>query len=63
MQSVYTLSDGSSLHITDKLWLTPDKQSIQGKGLQPNLRVPVATGQTDPQLRAAERYLAQRIRY
>jgi carboxyl-terminal processing protease len=58
MQSVYSLADGSSLHITDKLWLTPKKRSIQGKGLQPDLAIPaVRTTTKDPQLDAAERYL------
>ena|SRR5579884_1003919 len=61
MQSVYTLPDGSSLHITDKLWLTPRKQSIQGTGLTPN-KVVVAAGSSggDVQLHAAEHYLLQR---
>ncbi len=59
MQSVYTLSDGSSLHITDKLWLTPSKQSIQGRGLTPDVDVPSSTSPGgDPQLRAAADYLA-----
>jgi carboxyl-terminal processing protease len=59
MQSVYNLSDGSSLHITDKLWLTPDKHSIQGTGLTPDLQIPAGpTTGNDPQLRAAETYLA-----
>jgi carboxyl-terminal processing protease len=59
MQSVYTLSDGSSLHITDKLWLTPKKQSIQGRGLAPDVRVSSGTRPgRDPQLSAAEQYLA-----
>lgn len=60
MQSVYTLGDGSSLHITDKLWLTPAKHSIQGRGLTPNLNVgDGAASGGDPQLAAAEHYLTQ----
>lgn len=60
MQSVYNLSDGSSLHITDKLWLTPTKHSIQGRGLTPDVEVSAspASGE-DPQLAAAERYLVR----
>lgn len=58
MQSVYNLSDGSSLHITDKLWLTPMKHSIQGVGLTPDLEVSASpTTGSDPQLRAAETYI------
>lgn len=61
MQSVYSLADGSSIRITDRLWLTPLKHSIQGTGLRPNLEVPVTARDSaagkDPQLAAAERYL------
>jgi carboxyl-terminal processing protease len=63
MQSVYNLSDGSSLHITDKLWLTPGRQSIQGHGLTPDLAVnPTTTAGIDAQLQAAENYLTHRSR-
>jgi|SRR5947209_4219763 len=57
MQSVYALSDGSTVRITDRLWLTPRKQSINKLGLQPDIRVPAGSGALDPQLTAAERYL------
>jgi carboxyl-terminal processing protease len=63
MQSVYSLADGSSIRITDRLWLTPDKRSIQGVGLRPDLPATISDaafnhGQ-DLQLTAAERYLVQ----
>lgn len=64
MQSVFTLPDGSTLRITDRLWLTPHKQSIQGVGLKPNLVVnstPSTPSGRDPQLQAAERYLETRV--
>lgn len=59
MQSVYTLGDGSSVRITDRLWLTPKKVSIQQLGLKPEVVVAggVASGSSDPQLSAAEHYL------
>lgn len=61
MQSVYSLADGSSIRITDRLWLTPLKHSIQGTGLRPNLEVPITARDSaegkDPQLATAERYL------
>jgi carboxyl-terminal processing protease len=59
MQSVYSLADGSTVRITDRLWLTPRKKSISGVGLTPNIvvrRAPSAR-QGDPALIAAERYL------
>jgi carboxyl-terminal processing protease len=61
MQSVYSLADGSSIRITDRLWLTPDKRSIGNVGIKPDLYVTetgiVTGGSNDPQLTAAERYL------
>ncbi|HEX6508527.1 MAG TPA: S41 family peptidase [Chloroflexota bacterium] len=64
MQSVYTLSDGSSIRITDRLWLTPLKKSIQKVGIHPDIYVSEsgasANGTDDPQLTAAEQYLLQR---
>lgn len=61
MQSVYSLADGSSIRITDRLWLTPHKHSIQGVGLLPNIVVPITARDNekgkDPQLTTAERYL------
>jgi carboxyl-terminal processing protease len=61
MQSVYTMSDGSSMRITDRLWLTPRKRSIQQVGIQPDLIVAPGAGNSgnDPQLNAAERSLLQ----
>ncbi|HEX2986859.1 MAG TPA: S41 family peptidase, partial [Chloroflexota bacterium] len=53
MQSVHTLSDGSSIHVTIAHWLTPKERPINGNGLVPDVEVqypndPVAEG--DPQL-------------
>jgi carboxyl-terminal processing protease len=68
MQSVYSMSDGSSIRITDRLWLTPNKQSIGQVGIQPNHVVQPSnqTGcaalQSDPQLTAAVTYLQHHSR-
>lgn len=64
MQSVYALADGSSIRITDRLWLTPAKKSIQTVGIRPDLYVdPSVAGsrapESDVQLLAAERYLTR----
>ena len=42
IQLVYTLNDGSSLHVTAAHWWVPGIQegSIEGKGLQPDIVVP-----------------------
>jgi carboxyl-terminal processing protease len=63
MQSVYSLSDGSSIRITDRLWLTPGKHSIGTVGIEPDHLVEPepehgcnAAGQ-DHQLNVAVSYL------
>jgi carboxyl-terminal processing protease len=61
MQSVYSLGDGSSIRLTDRLWLTPHKQSISKRGLRPDIAVPerarAGNPDSDLQLTAAEHYL------
>lgn len=57
MQSVYSLADGSTVRITDRLWLTPRKKSISGLGLEPAIVVAPGTGTGDRQLDAAVHYL------
>jgi carboxyl-terminal processing protease len=61
VQSVYDLSDGSSVHITAAKWLTPDRHQIDGQGLSPDLEVAVTDDDRsqgrDPQLEQAIDYL------
>ncbi len=40
VQQVYDLSDGSSLHVTSAVWLTPHQHPIEGTGLTPDHIVP-----------------------
>lgn len=65
MQSIYQLADGSTIRLTDRLWLTPHKKSIAGVGLRPNILVPARqkAGSSDPdlQLTAAEHYLRTHV--
>lgn len=39
VQSIYDLSDGSSVHITSAKWLTPKQRAIDGVGLSPDVFV------------------------
>ncbi len=61
VQLIYPLSDGSSLHVTAAIWLTPNRHRLQGSGLTPDIEVSWQreaheAGQ-DPQLEAALEYL------
>jgi carboxyl-terminal processing protease len=54
VQLIYTLTDGSSLHVTNAQWFTPNNHQISGQGLLPD--VIVAEGQ-DPLQVAIEQSL------
>lgn len=61
VQFVFDLRDGSSLHVTKAVWLTPHRRSIDGTGLVPDIPVALtpedrAAGR-DPQLQQAIRTL------
>ncbi|MBN1934881.1 MAG: S41 family peptidase [Anaerolineae bacterium] len=57
VQLLFDLSDGSSLHVTNAHWLTPNRRDINGVGLTPDLVVEFtqedADNRRDPQLQAA----------
>jgi carboxyl-terminal processing protease len=57
VQLIYDLSDGSSLHVTSAIWLTPDHRRIEGQGLTPDILVPQGDGPQDAQLGYAVDYL------
>jgi len=44
VQLAYELSDGSSLHVTAAVWLTPDQREINGVGLEPDYYVEAGGG-------------------
>jgi carboxyl-terminal processing protease len=50
VQQIYDLSDGSSLHVTSAIWLTPERHRIEGQGLTPDVTVPRGDGPQDEQL-------------
>ena len=57
VQEIYDLSDGSSLHVTTAIWLTPAGHPIAGTGLTPDMIVPAGPGTSDEPLTAAVAHL------
>ena len=64
VQSVHQLSDKSSIHVTIAEWLTPNKTQITGKGLTPDMSIPISPEDqqrgNDTQLQAAIQYLKEK---
>ncbi|RMG75199.1 MAG: S41 family peptidase [Chloroflexi bacterium] len=64
VQTVLGLSNGGGLRITVARWLTPNRNSIDGKGVVPDIRVPIPEDfdyqrDGDIQLQAAVEFLSQ----
>jgi carboxyl-terminal processing protease len=57
VQEIYDLADGSSLHVTSAIWLTPNGHPIAGEGLTPDTIVDAETEGEDASLRRAVEYL------
>jgi carboxyl-terminal processing protease len=57
VQLIHDLSDGSSLHVTTAIWLTPNRNRIEGRGLTPDIIVTQGEGLQDAQLDYAVEYL------
>lgn len=60
VQFVFTLSDGSSIHITAKTWQTPNHENLNGNGLDPSIPIEPDPNGGDAQLQAAIEYLLDR---
>jgi carboxyl-terminal processing protease len=62
VQLLFDLSDGSSLHVTNAHWLTPNRHEIDGAGLTPDITVEFSDEDRqngrDPQLDQAIEYLS-----
>jgi carboxyl-terminal processing protease len=62
VQSVFDLSDGSSIHVTSAQWFTPNHHQISGEGLSPDVEVSITEDDRnqglDPQLQRAIEFLA-----
>ncbi|MDY0020163.1 MAG: S41 family peptidase, partial [Anaerolineae bacterium] len=60
IQAIYPLKDGSTLRITTAVWLTPDRQRLDGVGLTPHRVIEALPGQ-DAALDAALNVLREMI--
>ncbi len=56
VQLIYTLSDGSVLHVTTAVWLLPNRQPVGVEGLAPDIPTPPADGLQDPPLDRGVQY-------
>lgn len=59
VQQLFRLSDLSSVHITSAEFLTPNRNAIDGKGLQPNISMIPDENGRDVEMGEAIRYLQQ----
>lgn len=61
VQQIFRLSDDSSLHVTTAEWLTPNRQQLDGEGLEPAIvMIPDVNGR-DVELGEAIRYLSDSL--
>jgi carboxyl-terminal processing protease len=60
VQQIFRLSDNSSVHITSAEWLTPNRQKLEGIGLEPDIAMIPDENSRDVELGEAIRYLTQR---
>jgi|FLYN01.1.fsa_nt_gi carboxyl-terminal processing protease len=61
VQQIFRLSDNSSLHITSAEWFTPDRNTLEGDGLEPDISMIPDTNGRDVELGEAIRYLQQQL--
>ncbi len=57
VQLIFTLSDHSSVHVTNARWYTPGHTGIDAVGLKPDIELQPGTDGSDPELERAIQYL------
>jgi carboxyl-terminal processing protease len=66
VQSMFSLSDGSSIKLTIAQWLTPKENMIDGQGIEPDIKVELTpedfNSDKDPQLDKAIEVLKEKIK-
>ncbi|GAB4524349.1 MAG: S41 family peptidase [Anaerolineae bacterium] len=61
IQQIFPLSDSSSVHITSAEWFTPDRNAIDGVGLEPDLPMIPDTNGRDVEIGEAVRHLQEQL--
>lgn len=61
VQSIFGLSDGSTLHITTSRWFAPDGSALDQVGLTPMLEIEPGTSDGDPVMEEALRWLEAKL--
>lgn len=57
VQTIIPLPEGAGLRLTTARYYTPDNRSIQGKGIMPDVEVPVATANSEVKIKAKNKNL------
>jgi carboxyl-terminal processing protease len=61
IQQIFPLSDTSSIHITSAEWFTPNRNALDGVGLQPDIEMILDETGRDVEIGEAVRYLQQLV--
>jgi carboxyl-terminal processing protease len=61
VQQIFSLSDGSSIHITSAEWFTPNRIPIAEVGLMPDIEIAVDAEGRDIELAEAIRYMQAEV--
>ena len=61
IQQIFPLSDSSSIHVTSAEWFTPDRNVIDGAGLEPDITMIPDENGRDIEIGEAVRYLREQI--
>lgn len=62
VQSTFNIKDGSAVKLTTSKYFTPAGNNIHGKGIEPDVIVPMEEGETDKQLETAIELLETQIK-
>jgi carboxyl-terminal processing protease len=61
IQQIFGLSDNSSIHVTYAEWLTPQRRSLDGQGIEPDIVITPDPNAIDPELAQAIQSLSEAL--